>query len=69
MLNMRFNNLVSRPKGTSTTIPYLPEKSLIQPSTLVIPSDLQGQNFIERSPKTCWYTNPTLVTALDEIFS
>lgn len=38
-------------------------------SIICVPNDLRGQNVIEPSPKTPWYTEPTLLAALDDIFS
>ncbi|KAF2828874.1 hypothetical protein CC86DRAFT_368992 [Ophiobolus disseminans] len=38
-------------------------------SILLIPGNVQGENFIELSPRTPWYTNATLIAALDEVFS
>ncbi|CAG5182956.1 uncharacterized protein ALTATR162_LOCUS10419 [Alternaria atra] len=38
-------------------------------STPIVPSNLRGENFIEPSLKTPWYTNVTLVTGLDKILS
>jgi hypothetical protein len=43
-------------------------KLLIQYSTPVVPTDLQGENFIEPSPEFPWYTETTLVNALDNVF-
>ncbi|KAF1922511.1 uncharacterized protein M421DRAFT_355233 [Didymella exigua CBS 183.55] len=35
----------------------------------LIPSNHQDENFIGLSSKTPWYTNATLIAALDEVFS
>jgi len=75
-----YNDLVQRVKAELQSISFsaeryvfcyllLLEALLIYYSIPVVPTSLQGENFIERSPKLPWYTGTTLVEALDNVFS
>ena len=58
-----FDNLAQKIGAT------LQELNIQVGSTPMIPSDLQGENFIELSSRTPWHTQSTLVAALDKTFS